>query len=221
MTVSLLMRDPATDAMGAAAATGSLCVGGWVLRGDARAGLSASQGAAPSPFWGEDVLDRMRAGSPADHAVRAVTDADAGRAARQLTALDLTGQSGVFTGAQNDPWRGARQAPDIVASGNLLAGGEVLDALIDGLVSARGALPERLIAALSAARAAGGDRRGFLSAALLVVRPDAPPLTLRIDHDADDPIAALEALLAQTRQPDYAAWLDTVPTLRDPQRGAV
>ncbi len=220
MTFSLLMREPETGALGAAATTGSLCVGGWVLRGDIRAGLSASQGAAPSTLWGEDVLTQMRGGTPADAAVRAVTDADAGRAARQLSALDPEGRSGTFTGAQNDPWRGARQAPDLVASGNLLSGGAVLDALIDGLLSASGALPDRLIAALAAGRAAGGDRRGLMSAALLVLRPDAPPLTLRIDHAAD-PIAALEALLAQTRQPDYAAWLGTLPTLRDPQRGGV
>ena len=59
MTFSLLARDPATGAIGGAAATGSLCVGGWVLRGSLAGGMSASQGKAPSTFWGEDVLAMM------------------------------------------------------------------------------------------------------------------------------------------------------------------
>ncbi|MFN3526048.1 MAG: DUF1028 domain-containing protein, partial [Paracoccus sp. (in: a-proteobacteria)] len=63
MTFSILAQDLGTGAFGGAAATGSLCVGGWVLRGDSRAGLTASQGAAPSTMWGEDVLVRMMSGA--------------------------------------------------------------------------------------------------------------------------------------------------------------
>ena len=73
MTFSLLARDPETGAIGGAAATGSLCVGGWVLRGNLAGGMSASQGMAPSTFWGEDVLDFMAAGNPAKKAIEAVT----------------------------------------------------------------------------------------------------------------------------------------------------
>ena len=122
MTFSILAQDLNTGAFGAAAATGSLCVGGWVLRGDSRAGLSASQGAAPSPMWGEDVLDRMRAGEDAQTALDAVVGVDGGREGRQLAALDRRGGTACHTGAQNTPWRGSLIAPGLVVSGNLLAG---------------------------------------------------------------------------------------------------
>ncbi|MBF9061372.1 DUF1028 domain-containing protein, partial [Rhodobacterales bacterium HKCCSP123] len=72
MTISILAIDEKTGRMGGAAATGSLCVGGWVLRGRADSGLSASQGTAPSTLWGEDVLVRMAGGMRApgaDHPV--------------------------------------------------------------------------------------------------------------------------------------------------------
>lgn len=72
MTFSILAQDPESGRMGGAAATGSLCVGGWVLRGDIRAGMSACQGAAPSTFWGEDVLAAMRRGATAPVAVAEV-----------------------------------------------------------------------------------------------------------------------------------------------------
>ena len=65
MTFSLLVHDRATGTFGGAAATGSLCVGGWVLRGTVDSGLSASQGTAPSTFWGEDALTAMRGGESA------------------------------------------------------------------------------------------------------------------------------------------------------------
>ena len=63
MTFSILARDPVSGAIGGAAATGSLCVGGWVLRGHVSAGMSASQGAAPSTIWGEEVLAAMHDGA--------------------------------------------------------------------------------------------------------------------------------------------------------------
>ncbi len=217
MTFSILAQDSNTGAIGGAAATGSLCVGGWVLRGDSRAGMSASQGAAPSTMWGEDVLARMRAGDTAEAAVAAVTGADAGRDWRQLAALDLGGSTACHTGTRNTEWRGSMPAPGLIVSGNLLAGPQVLEALRDGFLGSSGSLAERLLVALSAAEAAGGDTRGLQSAALLVVSDDAPPLTLRIDW-AEDPIGALRHLHARSQCADYAAWLPTVPTRIDPER---
>jgi uncharacterized Ntn-hydrolase superfamily protein len=218
MTFSILAQDSVTGAMGGAAATGSLCVGGWVLRGDSRAGLSASQGAAPSTMWGEDVLALMRAGESAESAVTAVIGSDGGRDWRQLAALDLHGGTACHTGTRNMPWCGSRVAPGLVVSGNLLAGPEVLEALGDGLLTASGSLAERLLAALAAAETAGGDTRGLQSAALLVVSDDAPPLTLRVDW-AEAPVQALHDLYARSQSGAYAAWLPCVPTRNDPERG--
>jgi uncharacterized Ntn-hydrolase superfamily protein len=218
VTFSILARDPATGALGAAAATGNLCVGAWVLRGDLRAGLTASQGLAPNAFWGPDALARLRAGAGAAAAVAATVEADAGRAARQLAVLDRTGAAAVFDGAANVPWCGHLRISDALAAGNWIASEAVLEAALAAYAATTEDMAERLIAALAAGVAAGGDARGMQSAALLVLAEDAPPLDLRIDHDPDDPVAALAALHARTRAPAYRAWLATLPTSTDPEK---
>ncbi|GAW35859.1 hypothetical protein RA2_02927 [Roseovarius sp. A-2] len=217
MTFSILAHDPETGAFGGAAATGSLCVGGWVLRGHARSGLSASQGAAPSTLWGEDVLDLMEAGQPAQAAVDTVTRRDAGRGFRQLSALDSRGRVAAFSGADNTPAIAERLFPGGVAAGNMLASGDVVDRLVEGYLSGTGSLAERLLAALRTANAAGGDSRGLMSAALLVVSADHAPLSLRIDL-GDAPLDDLARLLHRASSGDYADWARQVPTQTAPER---
>lgn len=217
MTFSILSRDPETGAIAGAAATGSLCVGGWVLRGDLAGGMSASQGAAPSTFWGQDVLKEMAAGFTAEIAVQTITARDKGRSFRQLSALDLQGGSGVFTGDDNQDWKGAIQFPDGVAAGNMLANAGVLSAMADEYISARGPLGEKMLAALVAGEQAGGDFRGLMSAALLVLQPDRAPITLRIDY-AENPINALQDLHRRATSGDYADWARQVPSPREPFR---
>lgn len=218
MTFSILAQDLGSGAFGGAAATGALCVGGWVLRGDSRAGMSASQGAAPSTMWGEDALEGMRQGRSASATVTGLIGADRGRDWRQLAVLDCVGGTACHTGVQNTDWKGALTGPGLVVSGNMLTGPHVLEALHDAYLAASGTLAQRLLVALDAAEAAGGDTRGLQSAALLVVSDDAPPLSLRIDW-AENPIRALHDLHARSQSGDYAAWLHTVPTRADPQRG--
>ena len=218
MTFSILARDPSDGSFGGAAATGSLCVGGWVLRGDSQVGLSASQGASPSTLWGEEALARMRDGEASEMAVAEVSQADRGRAWRQLSAIGGEGVGAAFTGERNTPWRGSLIAPNVVAAGNMLAGPEVLDAILTAFRSAEGPLADRLLVALGAGEAAGGDVRGLQSAALLVVSDASAPLTLRIDW-SEAPIVALGELLSRTRDPGYASWFRTVPTRDDPERG--
>lgn len=216
MTFSLLARDPVSGDFAAAAATGSLCVGGWVLRGDVRDGLSAAQGASASTLWGEAAQAALARGLRAPDALATVVGADPGRASRQLAVLDVGGWSAAFTGAANADWRGALAADDLVVSGNRLAGPAVLDALRDGWLTSQGEpLAERLLAALDAAAAAGGDRQPLQSAALLVLSRRQAPLTLRIDGD-DRPLAALRALHARTTVPAYAEWAASVPCLDHP-----
>lgn len=217
MTISILAYDEKTGAYGGAAATGSLCVGGWVLRGTPESGLSASQGTSPSTLWGERVLDLMRQGRPAGRAVGEVTGADRGRDHRQLAALDPAGGTGHFTGGQSVEVACARTGRHVVAAGNMLASASVVEAGLEAVLSGQGPLDERLLGALDAAAAAGGDTRGLLSAALLVVSRDAPPLTLRIDH-SETPLAALRDLHRRARMSPYHDWLSEVPTLADPER---
>ena len=217
MTISILAFDEKTGSYGGAAATGSLCVGGWVLRGDPESGLSASQGSLPSTIWGCEVLRRMKGGVPAPTAVAEVTAGDAGRDQRQLSALDPGGETCGFTGKESIPAAGVRQARHVIVAGNMLASEAVLDAALTGFVDARGPLDECLLQALASAAEAGGDSRGLLSAALLVVGRDRAPLTLRIDH-ADDPLADLRALHRRATTGAYADWAALVPTLADPER---
>ena len=218
MTISILAIDEKTGRMGGAAATGSLCVGGWVLRGGPESGMSASQGTAPSTLWGEDVLAAMRGGLAAADAVAAVTGKDAGRAHRQLAELDARGGTGAFTGAESIPHAGALEAPGVVIAGNMLTGRAVIEAALEGFRAAAAMpFPERLMGALGAAAAAGGDARGLLSAALLVVGRDMAPLSLRIDHSVQ-PLAALADLYQVSQMDPYHGWTEVVPVLDDPWR---
>lgn len=220
MTFSLLIRDEETGILAGAAATGSLCVGGWVLRGRWGAGLSASQGAAPSTFWGESVLDLMGRGEAAETAVQQVVGPDPNRAWRQLSALDMRGGTAGHSGAENLPLCAHLARPGRVAAGNILARPAVLQALFDGYDSLPDAAADpgaRLIEALKAAQAMGGDVRGLKSAAILVLSESRPPLSLRIDL-SEDPLADLQALHRAATSGSYAAWTHAVPVAADPYR---
>ena len=216
MTFTLLARDAETGALGGVAATGNLCVGGWVLRGDARAGLSASQGRSPSTLWGEDALALMAAGAHPSEAVARLVDGDRGRAKRQLALLSADGRTAGFDGAENHPFAGHLGGDGWIVSGNWLAGRAVIESTAQAYVGAKGPFAERLLAALRAGVDAGSDSRGTLSAALLVTALEVPPLSLRVDWD-EQPVARLSALYERTREPSYRAWLDTLPTRSEPQ----
>ena len=218
MTFSILVKDPETGALGGAAATGSYCVGGWVLRGTLDGGMSASQGASPSTFWGEDTLKLMAGGANAQWAVDRVTNADTGRAFRQLAALDVAGNTGIYSGAQNTPAIDSKTFPNGIAAGNMLSTKGVIKKMVQGYESATGTFGERLLASLRSAEKAGSDRRGLFSAALLILHPDHAPLTLRIDYHPNDPIGALAELFEKTRTGEYAQWSRQVPTQNEPER---
>jgi uncharacterized Ntn-hydrolase superfamily protein len=215
MTFSLLTLDRSTGQFGGVSATGNLCVGGWVLRGDAACGMSASQGAEPSVMWGEDVLAGMKRGASASQAVSDVTTPDPRRDWRQLAALDKDGDGGVFSGRQNGALVQHLIEPDLVVAGNILASENVLERMIAGFHKSCGGLADRLLAALQSGGAAGGDSRGLMSAAILIVSYDKPPLTLRVDYD-ESPIDRLAMLLDRTRDPAYSQWLDDLPTINHP-----
>lgn len=217
MTISILAFDEKTGSYGGAAATGSLCVGGWVLRGDAESGMSASQGSLPSTFWGTETLTLMKSGLSAKQAVETVTRADPGRDQRQLAALDRSGTTAGFTGQDSISAAGVRKGEQVIVAGNLLAAETVLDRCLAGFFASDAPFDQRLLAALDAAENAGGDSRGFLSAALLVVNRNTAPLTLRIDR-SDRPLADLHDLYSHATTGAYADWARHVPTQTDPTR---
>lgn len=217
MTYSILAIDEKTGRFGGAAATGSLCVGGWVLRGGALCGMSASQGTAPSTLWGEAVLERMQAGHLAALAVENTVRPDTGRDHRQLAALDPTGGTAAFTGAQSLPACGHRSAKGVIVTGNMLSHEAVLGAALNAYLGSTGAFADRLLAALDAGEAAGSDSRGLKSAALLIVGHDIAPLSLRVDY-GEAPLAQLRTLLGHARAKPYADWIKAVPTRDAPHR---
>lgn len=217
MTYTILAIDEKTGRLGGAAATGSLCVGGWVLRGRPRAGMSASQGTSPSTLWGEGVLALMEDGLPADRAVAETVGPDTGRAYRQLAALDPGGHTAAFTGEDSVPACAHRSAEGVIVAGNMLERADVLDAALAAYLSTHGDFTDRLMAALFAGERAGSDSRGLLSAALLVVGTDIAPITLRVDY-SETPLAALSELLVRTHTAPYSEWVRGVPTLDAPDR---
>ncbi len=148
-----------------------------------------------NPLYGAAGLAMLEVGVPADEVVARLTDADGGRAQRQLHVLAATGRGAAFTGAHCIAWCGHQVHDDFTVAGNMLAGPEVLDATVEAFVASAGEpLAERLIAAMAAGEAAGGDKRGKQAAALrLHGHEDYPSLDLRVD-DHDEPIAELKRL---------------------------
>ena len=211
MTFSLLYLDKPSGCFAGATATGNLCVGGWVLRGHPHVGLTASQGAEPSVLWGEDALIQMQKGLSAPSAVEHVTRIDPRREWRQMAAIDCEGKVSAFSGQQNGPIIDEIIEDGLILTGNILSNKSVLARMRDTFIGSDSPIEDKLIAALRAGAGAGGDSRGLMSAALLVLPPDAPPLTLRVDFD-ESPIDRLEALLQKTREPAYRAWMKTLPT---------
>ncbi len=215
MTFSLLARDPGTGALGGAAATGNLCVGGWVLRGTAGVGLSASQGHYPSTVWGEEVLRAMEDGLAPEKAVQNTVSPDPGRASRQLLALNRRGLGAAFSGDQNVPAVSDAVRPNICAGGNMLSDPSVVPAMVDGYATAKGSFLRSLLAGLDAGARAGGDARGLMSAAILILSEDHPPIDLRVDL-SDAPLAALSDLVNAVEDRDYSDWVRALPTQAAP-----
>lgn len=217
MTFSILAVDSETGAVGAAATTGNLAVGAWVIRAAADGGAVATQGMSTSTVWGDSALDRLRAGHAPDAIVAGLTGADAGRDHRQLSVIDLEGRGAAWTGPENQDVKSHLVRNGLIVAGNWLATSEVLPAAEAGFTESDGPLADRLMAALRAGASAGGDARGLMSAAIRIVSRKEPPLDFRVDL-SDDPLAALATIIERSRRPDYAGWLHRVPVLDAPSR---
>ena len=200
MTWSIIARDDATGQFGIAVATRFFAVGARVPHIAAGVGGIATQ-ALVNPYYGIDGLKLLRQG----HAPRAVIDtliaADAGHASRQLHIMDARGRIAAYTGKDCVDWCGHLEGNGFSVAGNMLAGGRVLDDTANAyLASANMPFARRLIAAMRSGEAAGGDKRGRQSAALLIYGEEEwSDLDLRVD-DHTDPLAELERLEAVSRE---------------------
>ena len=194
MTWSIIAREPQTGVMGLAVATRFFAAGALVPHSAPDAGLVATQ-ALVNPTYGPLGLELLRAGRSPDETVAALIQPDEGRQSRQVHVMDLDGRTAAFTGSACVDWAGSRSEQDLSVAGNMLAGPAVVEETFEAF-RAGSDLPlvERLITAMRAGEAAGGDKRGKQSACIVI--QDARPyrwLDLRVD-DHPDPLAELERL---------------------------
>ena len=171
-TYSIAACDLDAGQWGVAVQSKFLAVGSLVSWAEPHVGAIATQAHA-NPRYGPGGLALLRDGRSANDVVDALTAADDGRDHRQIGVVDRNGDSASFTGSACLDWAGGRTGPCYAAQGNILVSAATVDALAETFAAAAGQpLAERLLACLDAAQAAGGDRRGQQSAALLVVERD-------------------------------------------------
>jgi uncharacterized Ntn-hydrolase superfamily protein len=195
-TYSLVACDLERGQWGVATQSKFLAVGSVVPWAEPQAGAVATQSYA-NPRYGPDGLALLRQGLAAEEVVKRLTEADDGRKERQLGVVDAQGRAATFTGPACHDWAGGRTGPGYAAQGNILVSGETVDALAESFESSSGSLAERLLDALIAAQAAGGDKRGQQSAALIVVERDGGYAGLSdslVDLRVDDHEAPIEEL---------------------------
>jgi uncharacterized Ntn-hydrolase superfamily protein len=169
VTFSIVAADPDAGDWGVAVASKFPCVGAVVPWAKAGVGAVATQSWANTAF-GPAGLRLMGDGVEAYAALRRLLDDDEGREDRQAGLVDGAGRAATFTGSRCMEWAGGATGPGFAAQGNILVGDAVVSELARAFIEAEGDLCDRLLAALLAGDAAGGDRRGRQSAALLVVR---------------------------------------------------
>lgn len=218
MTLSILALKKDTGALGCAAATGNLAVGGWVLRSLQGVGAVATQGFSVSHLWGDKAMTLLASGQLAGDVVETLTAADPGREYRQLAVLDCHGNSAGWTGKQNTDYKNHITSNGLIIAGNWLANDTVLDSMLETYQNNNNDdFAKLLVNTLEAGINAGGDSRGTLSAAIRIVENTAPPLDLRVDYD-DAPLDRLKALYRRATSEPYSEWIDKVPTIDDPYR---
>ncbi|WP_119070863.1 DUF1028 domain-containing protein [Aggregatilinea lenta] len=184
MTYSIIARDPDTGQMGVAVQTFNFATGTWVPWAEGGVGAVATQALADRRY-GFMGLDLMRGGLAAEAALRALLADDDGRDFRQVSMLDRHGGIATHTGARCFPHAGSYQGATFCTQANMMARGTVWGAMAAAFEAARGDLAERILAAMDAAQAEGGDLRGQQTAALLIVDREpvrVPLVDIRVDH---------------------------------------
>jgi uncharacterized Ntn-hydrolase superfamily protein len=211
-TFSILGYDPATGELGAAVQSRVFSVGNGVLWAEADTGVAATQ-AIVDVSYGPQALALLRKGVAPDAIIKTILDADrdpgyAGqrwpKAGRQFAVMDAKGNYAAHTGPEATAWAGHKSGKYCTAQGNILAGEAVVTNMVKAFEETTGALSLRLVAALEAGQAAGGDTRGQRSAALVVVKKDCgvwlhndTVLRLQVD-DNPEPIKELRRLVEQS-----------------------
>ena len=206
-TFSILGYDPKTGEVGGAVQSRVFCVGNGVLWAEANVGIVATQ-AIVDVRYGPQGLALLRQGRSPQEVVRTLWEEDSDprpddwtKQGRQLAVMNAQGEAAVFTGPEAPAWSGHCLGEYCTAQGNILAGEAVVQHMAATFERASGHLSLRLVAALEAGQAAGGDTRGMQSAALLIVKEDGGvwlhnDVVLRLQaDDCDEPIRELRRLV--------------------------
>lgn len=169
-TFSIVARDSVTGELGVAVQSRAFSVGSAVAWAEAGVGAIATQ-ASTNEAFGPDGLALLRRGFDSESVLGLLLAQDPGRDNRQVGIIDALGRTASHTGSACSAWAGGKTGLDYACQGNILVSEEVVTSMARAFEQTQGELAERLLAALVAAQAAGGDKRGMQSAALLVVRP--------------------------------------------------
>jgi uncharacterized Ntn-hydrolase superfamily protein len=215
MTWSIIARDNTTGQFAIAVATRFFAVGARVPHIAAGIGAVATQ-ALVNPYYGIDGLKLLRKGAEPRDIIKTLIAADSGRETRQLHVMDARGRIASHTGRDCVDWCGHIEGNGFSIAGNMLAGPRVLEDTAKAYADGKN-LPfaQRLIAAMRAGEAAGGDKRGKQSAALLIHGEEEwSDLDLRVDDHAD-PLAELERLERVSRE-RWVHFRQFLPTRKNP-----
>ena len=169
-TFSIVARDPITEELGVAVQSRAFRAAAIVSYAKSGVGAIATQASA-NQSYGPRGLELLEQGLSPDEVVTRLTNADEGRDRRQLAVIDAQGRVSAYTGSRTSDWAGHIEGNNYSVQGNILVSEEVVQAMAQAFETAEGELAERLMAALDAGQAAGGDARGKQSGGILVVKP--------------------------------------------------
>jgi uncharacterized Ntn-hydrolase superfamily protein len=196
-TYSLVARDPGTGELGVAVQSHWFSVGSIVSWAEPGVGAVATQSIA-EPAYGPRLLERLRGGHAPQQALDELLAGDEQARVRQVAVVDANGATAVHTGEGCIPYAGHTEGDGFSTQANMMSGPEVWPAMAEAFTAATDSLPRRLLAALDAGEAAGGDVRGRQSAALVVVPAEGEQwrrsVELRVE-DHPDPLGELRRLL--------------------------
>ncbi|HEY5947095.1 MAG TPA: DUF1028 domain-containing protein [Kofleriaceae bacterium] len=207
-TFSIVARDPITGDLGVAVQSHWFSVGSIVTWAEPGVGAVATQAFA-EPSYGPKGLALMRDGMPPAEAIAKLTAEDPQQASRQLGFVDALGRAASHTGAKCIAYASSKVGDGYAVQANIMANDKVVPAMAQAFEATKGDLADRMLAALDAAQAAGGDLRGCQSAAMLVVsgkKSDKPWAERKIDlrvEDAARPLVELRRLVALARAYDH------------------
>jgi uncharacterized Ntn-hydrolase superfamily protein len=217
MTWSIVARDTQTGHLGIAVASRFFAVGCAVPHIKGRVGAVATQ-AFVSPLYGTDGLKLLEEGRSPQEIIETLTARDDGRRQRQFHLIDAAGRNAAYTGEICVDWAGHLVEGNVSVAGNMLAGPQVIAETLrvyKEKAAESAPLAERLLAAMDAGEAAGGDKRGRQSAAMVIYRDqDYPWLRINADDHAD-PLGELRRLYA-VAQERFLHVAETMPTRENP-----